>query len=317
MEQNHLVLCLFTYSIFIVIANKSQCDRDPFTSMNTSHSIQTLPKSESSWKRMTETAEEHHNIAPQILFGSIPSDIKGSAYKNGAGRIKLNDDLFYGHWFDGDGMISLLQFAGNGATPVFTSKYIQTDKYKLQGSDTHSITVRGAWTQTTHWYHNLFKQPLNPSNTNLVYFNDKLLSICEGGLPVQIDPHTLKTINNKYSFNGQLHSFFSGHPKVYFNSDLSTNVLINIGISISPPSPAFNLHVYAIKEALNEAFIAQKIIPLPYNCLVHDFLMSNRYIVILVSPYVISTMNVFKSVVFGMGALGNYQEWKAELGSFV
>ena len=90
---------------------------------------------------------------------------------------KINNNLYYGHWFDGDGMATSLSFSGNGALPKFTSKFIQTRKYIKQRNEQNEILAKGAWTQSTRWYNNIFKHPSNPSNTNLVYFSNQLLMI--------------------------------------------------------------------------------------------------------------------------------------------
>ena len=100
-------------------------------------------------------------------------------------------------------------------------------------------------------------------------------------------------------------------------NELNANVLMNFGMSISPPSTAFNLEIFAIKEAENEEFIKRNSIKLPYNCLLHDVLVTEHFIVILVSPYIMTSANILKSILFGSDSLGNYQEWRPELGSFV
>merc|ERR1712048_1402840 len=137
------------------------------------------------------------------------------------------------------------------------------------------------------------------------------------GKPVHLDAATLATLDNEYTFNQQLHSFFSGHPKIYFDDRLNVNVLINFGLSIRPPSTRFHLQLFAIQESESEEFIRSTSFQLPYNCLLHDFLVTDNFVIILISPYVISSKNVLKSILLGSGSLGNYQQWQPELGSFV
>ena len=36
-----------------------------------------------------------------------------------------------------------------------------------------------------------------------------------------------------------------------------------------------------------------------------------------ISPYIMSSTNILKSILFGLDSLGNYQEWKPELGSYL
>ena len=266
---------------------------------------------------MTETAIEQESVRPTLIYGSVPPDINGIMYKNGVGRIKLNNNLYFEHWFDGDGMATSLQFFGNGQSPLFTTKYILTNRYLKQGNVTDKFLANGAWTQCTDWYRNILAQPNNPSNTNLFYFNNKLFSLCEGGYPIQLDKYNLNTINNAYTFNNKLSSFFGAHPKIYFNQELDANVMINIGISISPPSTNFVLYIYSILENETEDILNTNYINLPYNCLIHDFLITNNYIIILLSPYIMSSKNILKSVLFGADSLGNYQEWRPELGSYL
>jgi carotenoid cleavage dioxygenase-like enzyme len=57
-----------------------------------------------------------------------------------------------------------------------------------------SIMTRGAWTQSEGGLlGNLFKLPTNPANTSAVWWAGKLLALCEGGMPVEVDPDTLQT----------------------------------------------------------------------------------------------------------------------------
>jgi len=277
----------------------------------------------SAWKRQADTATDQHAISPTVIFGAVPKDIRGSLYQHGIGRVKLNEKLYYDHWFDGDGMATLLRFPGDGATPTFTSKFVETPRFITQGNETTYFKVRGAWTQSSKWYLNALHPPTSPSNTNLLFFNGKLLSLCEGGQPIELDADSLSTLRHSsaFTFGSQLRpfEFFSAHPKLYWNEALNANVLINHGLSIAswPPSTTFTLNVFAIAETEGSPFIAQNSLALPYNCLVHDLLVTERFVVIVVSPFVMSVTDILKSVVLGTDSFGNYQRWRPELGSYV
>lgn len=142
-----------------------------------------------------------------LLFpfqGTVPSDLVGTLYRNGAGRIRVGASpaLRYSHWFDGDGMVSAFTFTANGRC-FFRQRYLQGKKFLAQKNAKEGAWGgRGVWTQRGgregKWWENMGRIPDNPLNTNVLVLEGakeggttRTLALCEGGLPFEFDPVSL------------------------------------------------------------------------------------------------------------------------------
>ena len=56
-----------------------------------------------------ENLEQEYSYALTEVEGEIPSNLKGTFFRNGPGRQKIGNQPF-GHWFDGDGMLCAFTF---------------------------------------------------------------------------------------------------------------------------------------------------------------------------------------------------------------
>ena len=61
-------------------------------------------------------------------------------------------------------------------------------------------------------HYNLGKFPTNPSNTSMLQHAGKLLVLCEGGSPMEVDPKTLET-KGPVVFGQELPMGFSAHSR--------------------------------------------------------------------------------------------------------
>lgn len=60
-----------------------------------------------------------------VLDGKIPPEIRGTLYQNRPGAFQVGR-LRYGHWLDGDGLLSALWLSGGAGW--FKSRFVQTRK---------------------------------------------------------------------------------------------------------------------------------------------------------------------------------------------
>ena len=67
------------------------------------------------WKGgLEQCSEQSYDVSPSEIDGNLPPELTGTLYRCGPGRIRVGENK-YGHWFDGDGMVSpSLQFANRG-----------------------------------------------------------------------------------------------------------------------------------------------------------------------------------------------------------
>ena len=271
---------------------------------------------ESPWRRGLEPAEESKPTRLTFL-GRLPEDLVGTVYRNGPGRIRIGESQ-YGHWFDGDGFVTALTVDGKQQEAAFTSRFVKTNRFEAQQKPEaffktergSGMALMGAWTPSANGdlLSNIFRLPTNPANTNVLWWGDRLLALCEGGTPYALDPGTLETLGQELFRHPSLQQsgvqFFSAHPK----QDPESGELFNIGLKIGlEPS----LEVY--KCSADRLLLERTGIPLADITFVHDFAITREYVVLIIPPWSCSTSGLATSL--WKGALGQFFEWKEDAGT--
>ncbi len=108
-----------------------------------------------------------------------------------------------------------------------------------------------------------------------------------------------------HTFGGQLNEItpFSAHAKI----DHRTGELFNFGVSFSATNPAMNVFRFSPDGRL----LYRRRFPLPYPSSIHDFAISERYLVFYVSPLVLDMEALTRKGSSLMDALS----WQPERGS--
>jgi all-trans-8'-apo-beta-carotenal 15,15'-oxygenase len=157
--------------------------------------------------------QELSNVPLQASKGTIPTDLKGTLYRNGPGRLERG-----GHWvhhpFDGDGMITALRFEAGGLN--LTNRFVRTEGW-LAEEEAGKPLYRGVFgTQKPGGLlANAFDLRLkNIANTHVVKLGDQLLALWEASSPHALDPDTLDTKGISL-LDGVLKpgEAFSAHPR--------------------------------------------------------------------------------------------------------
>jgi all-trans-8'-apo-beta-carotenal 15,15'-oxygenase len=271
----------------------------------------------------------------RVIEGSIPTDLKGMLCRNGPGRIRIGETQ-YGHWFDGDGLITQLIIDGSQQSATFQAKYVETERFLAQQQQLSStattttaptsrrvpLAKAGAWTKrgTGSRWENLFAIPTNPANTNVIFYPTPPLpssaspssssspplmyALAEGGDPVKIDCITLKTIGTEQitTTDGTVSckSFFSAH----YVKDPLTGDIYNHGIVLGSIQPAVNI----MKLDQYGNLIHQSSTELENISFIHDNILSDRYIVLVVPPYSAPSSAIVSSILGG-DPLGKEFKW--------
>lgn len=261
----------------------------------------------------------------KIVKGEIPSDLRGMLCRNGPGRIRVGAKM-YGHWFDGDGLVTQLILDGQAQTAMFQAKFVETERFKAQqqmmqsiktsygeSNPTISFPKAGAWSKrgSGSRLDNIFAIPTNPSNTNVQFLPPRddddngmarLYALAEGGDPVLMNITTLETIGPEKirspSSSVTSTSFFSAH----YSKDPITQEIYNHGLSLLPP--ALNI----MKLDKNGLLMKQAKTRLPSISFVHDSVLSEHYILAILPPFSVSTGGLVDSLLGGP-PLGTQFEW--------
>lgn len=257
----------------------------------------------------------------KVIEGKIPKDLQGVLCRNGPGRIRIGETQ-YGHWFDGDGLVTQLVIDGQHQTATFQARYVGTERFLAQQSQGLGTTGRiplakaGAWTKRGRGgrWENLLAIPTNPANTNVIFYpsNEEatgpplMYALSEGGDPVRMNCTTLETIGAEKISNkdgtASSKSFFSAH----YAKDPVTGEVYNHGLVLGV-KPAVN--VMKLDQYGN--FLQQAATDLPQIGFVHDNALSENYFVLLVPPYFARSSALLTSVLGG-DPLGKEFRWNVE-----
>ena len=188
------------------------------------------------------------------------------------------------------------------------SRFVETPRLlaqRAQGDDDAGFAVRGAWTQATKALRNLFAIPTNPSNTSVLMWANKLLALCEGGSPMELDPITLQTLKPVTFSRDPTMLGFGAHFKI----DPLTDVLYNCGLQLPGALRIFSLapdgtELKSTSVAFGDGEIA----------FVHDWAMSRKHMVFFIPPWVTKPKETLQSVI-GLRALAHTFSWQAERGT--
>lgn len=210
-----------------------------------------------------------HLSATAVMEGRWPAEIKGTFYRNGPARFELGGER-YQHWFDGDGMVHAWSIdAGqvrHTARFVRTQKYVEESAagqflYPAFGTDIMRRPVRN-------------NDTINTANTNAVPHAGKLYALWEGGSATQMDPASLATLGIRTWRDDLAALPFSAHPKI-----TPDGVLWNFGVV--PGANKLALWRVDADGSLGKFGMVQ----VPQLAMVHDFVVTARYMVFLVPPF--------------------------------
>lgn len=234
------------------------------------------------------------------IEGEVPTFIRGTYYLNGPARFSRGD-FSYRNWLDGDGMVCALHFGGGRVH--FVSRFVRGAKFVAEEQAGHPIfRTFGTRFETDRLKRGIALE--SPLNVSVYPYQNTLLAFGEQGLPCELDPLTLET-RGEYNFAGALNDIspFGAHPKF----DPVSREMFNFGIAYAAANPYLNLYRFGAGGDL----IYRKQIPLPYACSIHDFSMSENYVVFYLSPYILNMESLARDGCTLLEALN----WQPEQGS--
>jgi len=234
------------------------------------------------------------------IEGSLPSFLRGTYYLNGPARFRRGNQR-WNHWLDGDGMVSALTFADDGAR--YRNRFVRSDKLvREEEAGKPLFRAFGTAFEGDSLERGIGLE--SPANVSVFAHAGKLLAFGEQGLPWEIDADSLETVG-EYDFGRALRSIspFAAHP----NFDPATGEMFNFGISFSPANP--KLYLYRFDGEGN--LVYRRHLGLEHPLSVHDFGLSQRFAVFYLAPYVLAIEEVVEDRKTLLEALN----WRPELGS--
>jgi len=206
--------------------------------------------------------------------GTLPSDLNGTFYRVGP-------DFQYPPRLpniplDGEGHIGMFRFA-NGHVD-YKSRFVRTQRYKAQAEARESLY--GTYRNPRGDDPRVRGLSRGTANTTPIFHHGKLFALKEDSPPVQLDPDTLETIDDYYTFGGKLKSLtFTAHPKI----DSETGELLAFGYEASGEG---SNDVAVLTIAPDGRLTDETWIKVPYSGMIHDFAVTRKHVAFLVTPMI-------------------------------
>lgn len=204
--------------------------------------------------------------------GSIPPELNGAFYRvqpDPQFPPRLSDDIA----FNGDGMITRFHFHDGQCD--FRQRWAKTDKWKLENAAGKALF--GAYRNPLTDDDSVKGQIRSTANTNAFIFGGKLWAMKEDSPALVMDPATMESFGFE-KFGGKMTGeTFTAHPKI----DPKTGNMVAIGYAASGLCTD-DVTLYEISptgEMLYEAWFK-----VPYYCMMHDFGMTEDYLVLHIVP---------------------------------
>jgi carotenoid cleavage dioxygenase len=189
------------------------------------------------------------------VTGTLPTELTGRYFRNGPNPLPGEDA---GHQFVGHGMIHGVRLV-DGRAEWYRNRWVRTRR--LDGAP----LVRADGT---------IDLAANPANTHVIQHGERILALCEVGLPYLLTPE-LDTVG-PCDFDGRLTTAVTAHPK----QDPVTGELHLFGYGVTPP--------YLTYHRLSAAgeLVETREVEVPGPTMMHDFAITERHLVWLDLPVV-------------------------------
>ncbi|MEM0985001.1 MAG: carotenoid oxygenase family protein [Pseudomonadota bacterium] len=222
------------------------------------------------------------------ISGRLPNGFAGDLFRNGPAHFDYSG-VHTGHWFDGDGMVQRIRFSDGQA--VHTGRFVDTPKRRAELA-AQRFLAPGFGTAGSGDFSVMGPDDVNAANTAVIRHDGRLYALWEAGSAFELDPETLETVGPK-AWREDLKSMpFLAHSKREPDGTLR-----NLAIG------GATVGIYQI--AANGLVRRFDLVDIGANAYIHDWAMTDRHLVILVQPWLRTTLG-FPVV--------DHMEWQPEHG---
>src|SRR5690606_26816463 len=209
--------------------------------------------------------------------GAWPTDLDGVFYRVGPDPQYPKDPKYAGDiLFDGEGHVSM--FGIKDGHVDYRTRYVRSQRWKAQHEARRSLfgMYRNPFTDDP----SVEGLSRGTANTQLFLHHGKLLVFKEDSPPVYMDPLTLETIDDYYTFGGKLDSqTHTAHPKI----DPLTGEYIGFGYEAGGLLSK-DIFVFSADRQGNVNWSVT--VQAPYAGMMHDFVVTQDHIVLYLTNMV-------------------------------
>ncbi|HEX8538634.1 MAG TPA: carotenoid oxygenase family protein [Cystobacter sp.] len=252
-----------------------------------------------SWLKAYRDLPRSHGFEPMRVEGRLPEELNGTLVRVGPVTFGVGGRR-YGHWFDGDGGVLAVRFAGGQAQGA--ARTIDTPSIRAE-REAGQVLYGNYGTRPPSLWRRLFGGVKNAANTSALAWNGRLFALVESTLPTELSLEDLSTLGET-DLGGVVGPAFSAHPHAVVSRRASYNFGVRHG-------RVTQLDLYELSDAGAVRRLGS--VPLPGPTLVHDFIATDHHLVFFVSPV---RLRVFR-MMLGLGSVSENLEWRPELGTEV
>ena len=267
------------------------CSREPVA----------LAEGEGTWLALLGTnLEQEHDYRAEVE-GTIPSELRGTLYRNGPGLFE-RDGYRKATLLDGDGMLQAIDFGDQGVR--YRNRFVRTEKFLAE--ERAGRFLEPTWTTLApRFYENWPGFPKHSQAGVTTYLvNGKLYAIDEAGDPWVLDPDSLDDHRPEPVLPGDQARSYKAHTKF----DASSGDWVLLGWSTGRTT---DIDV-VIKDAAGGLKLHRRV-PSPRGGYIHDFFNSENHVVVLLHAV---SSNPFPMLA-GLESFADTLSWKPELGNTV
>ncbi len=214
------------------------------------------------------------DIADLQHEGQIPAELEGAFFRvqpDPQFPPRLGDDIS----FNGDGMITRFHF--HDGQVDFKQRWAKTDKWKLEHDAGKALF--GAYRNPLTDDESVKGRIRSTANTNAWIFGGKLWAMKEDSPALIMDPVSMESEAFE-TFDGAMKSqTFTAHPKL----DPKSGNMVAIGYAASGLCTE---DVSYMEVAPDGSLVREKWFKVPYYCMMHDFGITEDYLVLHIVPSV-------------------------------
>ena len=196
-------------------------------------------------------------IASLSLKGALPVGLRGTLVRNGPNPLVADAKA---HWFTGDGMLHAFEIAEGRV--AYRNRWVQTGRLAAERAS-GQLPAPGSQNQGT-------------ANTHVVAHAGRLLALEEAHLPIAMTLPALGTLG-PVDFGGAISGPFTAHPK----EDPRTGELHFFGYGAPERLSAGMSYGVVSRDGVVTRFGHFEA---PYASMVHDFALSEGYVIFPVMP---------------------------------
>ena len=243
--------------------------------------------------------DKEHSEIDLPYEGCLPLDISGNYYRNGPNQKYLPQA--YHHLVDGHGMLH--QFSIHNGKIIYSNRWIKTKIYNIE--EKYSQGMVGGFLkpfESDPRVKHFSSRERTKANTHVVQMQDTIYAFEEGGIPYLLSEHGLST---KHALKDALHlkSTVTGHPKYdFFERKL---YCLNWNGESEYPACTF---FWIDESGKCHDF---RVIDIPYRALIHDFAITEHYLIIPLFPCVVDYSKARRD------PNQTPTSWQPELGAYI